>query len=87
MLSMNEDDRLRIQAVGAEAFQLGYRLKVEPAPNMPADQSFMAHAFVKINGPAFGRFLTYGPTAPETAEAGLKILRGIVERGEQWPEK
>jgi len=31
-------------------------------------------------------FLTYSRSEVEAAEAGLEVLRGIVERGYPWPD-
>jgi hypothetical protein len=39
-----------------------------------------------IGQTSVARFLTYSTSVADAAEAGLEILRGIVERGEPWPE-
>jgi len=83
---VDEDSRLRIQAARAEAFELGYRLFVDEAINMPAPITHMAFAAPAIQQTSMARFLTYGSSVLEAAEAGLEVLRGIVERDEPWPK-
>jgi hypothetical protein len=83
---LSDEDRERIQVARAEAHTLGYMLLIEEAPNIePLTHS--AVAAPRIEGQAsMGRFLTYGTSAADAAEAGVDVLRGIVERGDPWPE-
>jgi hypothetical protein len=54
---------------------------------MPAPISHMVYAHPNVVGQAsMGRFLCYSTSAADAAEAGLEIVRGVVERGGPWPE-
>jgi hypothetical protein len=66
-----------------EARRLGYKLLVGEASNSEPVTHVAAAA---ISGQASFRFLAYGTSAAEAAGNGLAVLRGIVERGDRWPE-
>ena len=76
----------RLRAARQEAYELGYMLLVDEAINVEP-MRFMAFAGrIPPQGQAgTARFLTLGETLAGTAEAGLAVLRGVVERGEPWP--
>ncbi len=83
----NEEARLRIQAARAEAFELGYRLFADEAINMPEPITHLAFAAPVVGSQTgMARFLTYSTSAADAMEAGLEVIRGVVERGEPWPE-
>jgi hypothetical protein len=76
----------RIQAVKAEAFELGYRLFVDEAYNIELVTHMAFAASASTPGAVTARFLAYGTSAAGAAESGLEVLRGIVEDGKPWPE-
>jgi hypothetical protein len=81
------DERERIRAARSEAVELGYMLIIDEAPNVEP-LTHMAFAGPHIPGQAStAGFLTYSTSAAGAAEAGVEILRGIVERGDPWPER
>jgi hypothetical protein len=83
---ISDEDIERIKVARAEAVALGYMLIVDEAPNVEP-LTHMAFAGPHVIGQAANaRFLTYSTSAADAAEAGLEVLRGIVERGEPWPE-
>ena len=75
--------RTRLGVALNEAHELGYRLLVIRTFDVPLGPAYVATAAQKDSTTA--RFLTYGPTKADVAEAGVAILRGIVERGDAWP--
>ncbi len=84
--SSADEDAERIRAARQEAVELGYMLIVDEALNVEP-LTHMAFAGPRTVGQATtARFLTYSTSAAEAAEAGVEILRGIVERGDPWPE-
>jgi hypothetical protein len=83
---ISDEDAQRIRVARAEAAALGYMLIVEDALNIEP-LTHMALAGPRIEGQvANARFLTYSTSAADAAEAGVDVLRGIVERGDPWPE-
>jgi hypothetical protein len=85
-VNLPDGDAARIRAARQDAVELGYMLIVDEAFNIEPVK-YMAFAGPHlINQAATARFLTYGHSAAETAEAGVRILRGIVQDGDPWPE-
>jgi hypothetical protein len=82
----DDESRLRIQAARADAFELGYRVFADEAINMPEPITYMAFAAPVTDQVSVGAFLTYGRSAAEAMEAGLDVIRGVLERGDPWPE-
>jgi hypothetical protein len=83
---VSDDDADRIRVAQTEARALGYMLLIEGALNVEP-LTHMAFAAPHVEGqPSMGRFLTYSTSAADGAEAGVDVLRGIVERGDPWPE-
>jgi hypothetical protein len=81
------DERLRIQAAGTEARELGYTIDATEAPNMPPEQSYMAYVAPYVVGqPSMGWWVCYALTRADAAERALEIIRGHVERDEPWPD-
>lgn len=72
--------------VDRAAAELGYEIHVDEAPNMPPPITHMAFAHRGLGQPSMGAFLTYSISEIDAAEAGLTVLRGIIERGEPWPQ-
>lgn len=86
-MSVSAEDRDRIRAAEAEAHDVGFRLYVDEAPNLLGEVTHMAMAAPHNDGqPTLIRFLTYSTSAADAAEGGLDVLRGVLERGEPWPE-
>ena len=84
-MAVSDEDRLRIQAAQSEARQLGYSLLSEHEVGI-GELTHAAIAAPYIPGQATtGRFLTYSISAADAAEAGLEVLRGVVERDDPWP--
>ena len=83
----NADEKLAFNAVNSQARQLGYRIAVELLANRanPLYAAY-AHARGEVQA-ASAHFLCIRPTALAAAEDGLEILRGIVGRGEKWPDQ
>jgi hypothetical protein len=84
---VTDEDRARIRTAQDEAYELGYRLVIEDAPNLGLLRHMALAYSVMGTQPSMGRWLTYAPSAPEAAEAGVEILRGIVERDDPWPRE
>ncbi len=84
----SDEDQARIAAARDQAHSLGYMLLVDEAPNMATPITHMAHAARDLGyeRTSVGRFLTYSTSVADAAEAGLAILRGIVNNGDPWPE-
>jgi hypothetical protein len=86
-MSVSAEDRDRIRAAEAEAHHVGFRLYVDEAPNALGKVTHMAMAAPHDGGrPTLIRFLTYSTSAADAAEGGLDVLRGVLERGDPWPE-
>jgi hypothetical protein len=75
------DNRIRLNAVNHEAERLGYRIEVELDLNRRThaafgcrDEPVERHCLCRRDRDGVG-----------TAEDGLEILRGVVDRGERWP--
>lgn len=87
-LRVDDDEaRLRIQAAGSTARALGYHITVSEAPNMPAEEAYMAHvAQYTVGGTSTGRWVCYAPMRETAYETALEIIRAHIEHGEPWPE-
>ncbi len=84
---VDEEELLRIQALRGEAFQLGYRLTADEAPNIePLTHVAVAFPATHSGQATVGRFLAYGESVPDAMEKGLEAIRAHVEQGEPWPE-
>jgi hypothetical protein len=77
----------RFEAVDSAARKLGYIIGVDKAPNMAPPITHMAWSHPDIQQPSMGTFLCYSTSEIEAAEAGLEILRRVVERGGPWPDR
>lgn len=85
MISRGDAERI-VRAARQEAVELGYMLIVDEALNV-GTLTHMAFAGPHVIGqPSPARFLIYSTSAAGAAEAGLEVLRGIVERGDPWPD-
>ena len=76
----------RFERVDREAGRLGYAIGVDEAPNMTPPITHMAFAHLYTNQPTMGRFLCYSTSEVEAAEAGLELLRRVVEHDDRWPD-
>jgi hypothetical protein len=76
----------RWDTVDRAARELGYEIHVDKALNMPSPITHMAFAHRGLRQPSMGAFLTYSVSEIEAAEAGLAVLRRIVQDGEPWPK-
>lgn len=84
---VSPEEAERINVARSEARALGYTLFVEEALNVePLTHMAFAAPYLGTTQASMGRFLSYSTSAAEAAEAGADILRGIVERGDAWPE-
>jgi hypothetical protein len=84
---MEASEKERIRAAEQGAYELGYLLTVDEAPNMPPPITHMAFAGPHVlNQVSAGRFLAYSTSAAEAAEEGLEVLREILEGRRGWPE-
>ena len=75
-----------MSAARTDALELGWYLQVEELINVPPERACIAGA-VSTSGGGAGRFLAFGRDGAEAAENGAAVLRGIVKRGEPWPEQ
>ena len=73
-------------AARTEALTLGWYLQIEELINVPPERACIAGA-VSMSRGGEGRFLAFGRDGAEAAENGADVLRGIVKRGEPWPEQ
>jgi hypothetical protein len=87
MPNISDSDAQRINVARAEARNLGYLLMIEEALNVaPHTHMALAGPYLGDMQVSHGRFLAYGTSAAEAAEAGLDVLDGIVNRGDPWPD-
>jgi hypothetical protein len=87
MPELSDEDRERVLVAQREADALGYRLMVEEALNIEPI-THMAIGYPLVQGQVtMGRWLAYGKSAGEAAENGTDVLKGIVERGDPWPDE
>lgn len=79
-------DDARREESQAGALELGHRLLIVPVEHV-ADATHKAFAGRATQEVLTGRFLAYGTSSAAAAENGLRVLKGIVERGEPWPRE
>jgi hypothetical protein len=82
---MPTDDDARLAEIDTEARELGWRISIDEARDTAPGLTHVAWAHPNISQPSMGHFLTYGPTYLAAAEAGLEILRRVIQDGEPWP--
>jgi len=82
---MQPDDPDRIAAARDAAQQLGYMLSVDEARNVPAPITHMALA-AHHSRTGVAHFLAFSTSTADAAEAGLQVLRDVLEGRREWPE-
>ncbi len=86
-MPVSPEDAGRINVARRGARMLGYTLLIEDALNVePLTHMAFAAPYIGETQPSLGRFLTYSTSAVEAAEAGVDLLRGVVEQGDAWPQ-
>ena len=82
---MTDEDRERIERAQSQARKLGYMLWIGEAMNTAPLTHTAYAAPYPTSQVGVGRFLCHSTSAPDAAEGGLDVLRGIEERGDPWP--
>jgi hypothetical protein len=87
MSELPDEERERVLVAQREADALGYRLLIEEALNIePVTHMSIGYPIVQSQV-SMGRWLAYGKSAGEAAQDGVDVLKGIVERGDPWPDE